>query len=154
MLTLTMRREHEDAKGDGFGARQRIRDGAGAGATGGDEFVDILQVQQLLIDSGVQGNGTGRARGVRAIRDQGLGDGRGGRLLDTFGPTTPYYYGGYGQHHGTPTTSVDDLVALWFSGPSAPGALVTLQKFYAKPEWPLVTLQKLYVRPEWPLVTS
>lgn len=117
MLTLTMRREHEDSKGEGY-VRQRSRDG---GATGGDEFVDILQVQQLLIDSGGNGNGSrNRGRGRDPVQ---ANEGR-GRLLDTFG-TPPYYYGGYGQHHPPTSTNVDDLVALWFAGPTATGAFNT-----------------------------
>lgn len=110
-----MRRENEDSKGDGY-TRQRSRDG---GATGGDEFVDILQVQQLLIDSGGNPNGNrNRGRGRDPVPPV---DSR-GRLLDAFA-TPPYYYSGYTQHHTSPATSVDDLVALWFAGPTTSGAL-------------------------------
>lgn len=123
MLTLAMRREHEDSKNnnnnnnnsDGY-TRQRSRDNA----TGGDEFVDILQVQQLLLDSGVPTNGSGRNRSGRGRDQAPTIDGR-GRLLDAF-PAQSYYYGGYGQHHApAAAASVDDLVALWFAGPTASG---------------------------------
>lgn len=113
MLTLTMRREHESAKGDGY-TRQRSRESA----TGGDEFVDILQVQQLLLDGAVPTNpGTrARARAAAPAHPAAPNDGR-GRIADSFAPPT-YYYGGYSQHHSNPPASVDDLVALWFAGPS------------------------------------
>lgn len=125
MLTLAMRREHEDSKNnnnnnnsDGY-TRQRSRDNA----TGGDEFVDILQVQQLLLDSGVPSNGNGRNRGRGREQPPPI-DGR-GRLLDAF-PAQSYYYGSYGQHHApTAAASVDDLVALWFAGPTASGVFAS-----------------------------
>lgn len=120
-----MRREHDDTKGDGH-AQQRPREGSAATGGGssssaaataaavGDEFVDILQVQQLLLDtSGGAGSGNG-----------GRGRGRGReppppRLLDASAFAAPsYYYGSYGTHLTPPATSVDDLVALWFAGPS------------------------------------
>lgn len=98
MLALTMRREHEDTRSN------RESD---AVSTGADEFVDILQVQQLLLDGG------------RREPPPPPPEGR-ARLLDAF--TTPPYYltppPGYAQQ----TTSVDDLVALWFAGgPSGSG---------------------------------
>lgn len=141
MLTLTMRREHENSKGDGY-TRQRSRGGDNnntssnsATATGGDEFVDILQVQQLLLDGAVSAaanGGRNRGRGPppppsslttttttssHPHSNVQAADGR-GRILDTF-PTPTYYYGGYTQHHSASTASVDDLVALWFAGPSS-----------------------------------
>lgn len=131
MLTLTMRREHENSKGDGY-TRQRSRDNNNtsnsASATGGDEFVDILQVQQLLLDGAVSANG-GRNRGRGPPppphpHPNAPADGR-GRILDSFPPPT-YYYGGYTQHHSASAASVDDLVALWFAGPS-PGVCLIIQ---------------------------
>lgn len=125
MLTLTMRREHEDVRNDAGGgsgyARQRSRESA----TSGDEFVDILQVQQLLLDgsAGGVGNGIARARNPRGgAGNYGVSGAEPprGRLLDFAANAPPYYYGGYG-HHTPPTTSVDDLVALWFAGPSGSG---------------------------------
>lgn len=130
MLTLAMRREHEDSKNnnnsDGY-TRQRSRDNNNA--TGGDEFVDILQVQQLLLDSGVPANGNGRGGRVGRGRDHQPAaiDGR-GRLLDAFS-TQPYYYGSYGQHAPATAASVDDLVALWFAGPSASGVFYSFYFF-------------------------
>lgn len=121
MLTLAMRREHEDSKGDGY-AQQRSRDEHDAAATG-DEFVDILQVQQLLLESGAPAAGGARGRGRgREQPPPTTADGR-GRLLDAFAAPSSYYYGGYGSavHHTPPATSVDDLVALWFAGPSISG---------------------------------
>lgn len=112
MLTLAMRREHEDTKGDGYG-QQRSREPAAAG----DEFVDILQVQQLLLEGGTPASG-GRGRG-RGREQPPPTEGR-GRLLDAFAAPSSYYYGSYG-HHTPPATSVDDLVALWFAGPSISG---------------------------------
>lgn len=142
MLTLAMRREqHEDTKNNnntntnnnnnsdsGFNTRhlQRSSHHRDNIATGGDEFVDILQVQQLLLESGVPNtNGNGRNSGIRTGRGRDTSiDGR-GRLLDAF-PAQSYYYGGYGQHHHAPAAaaSVDDLVALWFAGPTASGVCV------------------------------
>jgi hypothetical protein len=99
MLALTMRREHDEPRSD------RPRDAVPA-ATGGDEFVDILQVQQLLLDGG-------RGREPPPPPPDGRA-----RLLDAFAAPAYYYGPGYGQ----PTSSVDDLVALWFAGgPSATG---------------------------------
>lgn len=115
MLSLAMRREQEDSKGDGYA---RARDPAGTG----DEFVDILQVQQLLLDSGGAANG-GRGRG-RGREPPPPAEGR-GRQLDAaaaaFAAPPSYYYGSYGTHHTPPAASVDDLVALWFAGPSNTG---------------------------------
>lgn len=110
MLTLTMRREDEDSKGDAY-TRQRTRDGA----TGGDEFVDISQVQQLLLDAPTNG-GHSHGRGRDLVPLSSPVEAR-GRLLEAF-PTPHYYYGGYTQHNIQPTATVDDLVALWFTGPS------------------------------------
>lgn len=129
MLTLAMRREHDDPKGDGH-AQQRPREGSAAATGGGnggcsgaadsDEFVDILQVQQLLLDSGGAGptnGGRGRGRGREPPPP---------RLLDASAFAAPsYYYGSYGTHLTPPATSVDDLVALWFAGPSTSGAFLT-----------------------------
>lgn len=120
-----MRREHEDTKGDGCYTRQRSRGEANTNsATGGDEFVDILQVQQLLLDGAVPANGGGRSRGRGRDPPPTQNPDTRGRLLDAFAAPS-YYYGGYAtaasQHHATPTASVDDLVALWFAGPTAPG---------------------------------
>lgn len=131
-----MRRgEHDDTKGDGH-AQQRPREisatatGGGSGAVAaaaaaaaaaGDEFVDILQVQQLLLD-------TGGTFGPSANGGRGRGRGREPpppRLLDatTAAYAAPsYYYGNYGTHLTPPAASVDDLVALWFAGPSTSGA--------------------------------
>lgn len=123
MLTLTMRREHENSKGESY-TRQRSRDSA----TGGDEFVDILQVQQLLLDGAVPTNGgRSRGRGPAPSHPTTPTDGR-GRIIDSFAPPA-YYYGGYTQHHNTQAASVDDLVALWFAGPSS-GVLTYLENLF------------------------
>ncbi|KAF5269348.1 hypothetical protein FQA39_LY08740 [Lamprigera yunnana] len=107
-----MRREDDDSKGDAYNS-QRSREHA----TGGDEFVDISQVQQLLLESSSNG-GNSRGRGRESLFPPPI-DNR-GRMLDTFS-TQHYYYAGYGQQqHVLPSaTSVDDLVAMWFGGPSA-----------------------------------
>nr|XP_015837968.1 PREDICTED: early growth response protein 1 isoform X1 [Tribolium castaneum] len=78
---MTMRRERDETRSD------RERD---AGAA--DEFVDILQVQQLLLDGGRREPPPAQAA--------------------TY-PPPPYYLG---QGYGQPAASVDDLVALWFAG--------------------------------------
>lgn len=119
MLTLAMRREEEDSKGDGY-ARQR--DTASSAA---EEFVDILQVQQLLLDSGGAPANGGRTRERGREPPPPPSDPR-SRLLDAaaLAAAAPpsYYYGSYGTHHTTPpAASVDDLVALWFAGPSTSG---------------------------------
>nr|XP_022919611.1 early growth response protein 1-A-like [Onthophagus taurus] len=146
MLTLAMRREHEDRAaraGDAYGRHQGVHSGGNGvdgisgnsgvvgvsgggfgfgsgGAVSGDEFVDILQVQQLLLDGGSRGrSGIGGVREPVTAPDAVSPSPAPSRLLDAV-PAPSYYYGGYGQH-GPPTTSVDDLVALWFAGPSAPG---------------------------------
>lgn len=131
---VAMRRERDDhlpRGGDATGARRRSRE-SGVGAVS-DEFIDILQVQQLLLDSGTAANG-GRSQRYRARDPANTGA---GRISDVF-PTPSYYYGsgngggggggggGFGQHHhlvaaASSSTSVDDLVALWFAGPSVSG---------------------------------
>ena len=135
---VAMRRERDDhlpRGGDATGGRRRSRE-TGVGAVS-DEFIDILQVQQLLLDSGTAPNG-GRSQRYRG-RDPGNTAGA-GRISDVVFPTPSYYYGsgnaggggagggggGFGQHHHLATaasssTSVDDLVALWFAGPSVSG---------------------------------
>lgn len=77
--------------------------------TTNDEFVDILQVQQLLI------NDTRRELPPAPLH---LSQPH-GRIADTFAPSAGYYYGAYQQPQTS--TSVDDLVAMWFAGPSASG---------------------------------
>lgn len=126
MLTLAMRREHDDTKGDGHAQQQRPREGS-ASATGGDssvtatdEFVDILQVQQLLLDtSSASTTTTSAGNGGRGGRGRGR-EPPPPRLLDASSAfaAPSYYYGSYGTHLTPPATSVDDLVALWFAGPS------------------------------------
>lgn len=129
MLTLAMRRQHEDSKDDGH-AQQRSREGSGAATggsggnsgatTGGDEFVDILQVQQLLLDTSNTGPGANGGRGRGRGREPPPP-----RLLDASAFAAPsYYYGSYGTHLTPPAASVDDLVALWFAGPSTSGAFL------------------------------
>lgn len=124
MLTLTMRREDDESKGDAY-SRQRTRDSA----TGGDEFVDISQVQQLLLDApGNAGYTRGRGRELHSQPSTSM-DNR-GRLLDAY-TTQHYYYGGYGQHHvPQAATSVDDLVALWFAGPSTSSGVFLVVKLF------------------------
>ncbi|KAG5893958.1 hypothetical protein JTB14_027706 [Gonioctena quinquepunctata] len=90
MLALTMRREDRPPRVPVTNA--------------GDEFVDILQVQQLLINEN--------------RREQASSSNQ-SRFSDTFGAPS-YYYGGYQPSHQA-ATSVDDLVALWFSGSTAAG---------------------------------
>lgn len=123
MLTLTMRREDDDSKSDAY-TRQRSRDSA---TGGGDEFVDISQVQQLLLDAPANGGhsrGRGREFPPPPPPPPPSADNR-GRLLDAFA-APHYYYGGYGQHHAQPAASVDDLVALWFAGPSTSSGVCLL----------------------------
>lgn len=115
-----MHRESEDSgAGEGTSrhwppsSSQTRRPGASSAV---EEFVDILQVQQLLLDSGGRGRGAGEPPGYPP-------------------PPGAYYHGGYGGHHHhqqhlhqhqhapvLPTSStVDDLVAMWFAGSSAAG---------------------------------
>lgn len=77
--------------------------------TTNDEFVDILQVQQLLIND--------NRRDIPPVpvhHPQPHG-----RIQDNFPTPTGYYYGTYQQPQAP--TSVDDLVAMWFAGPSTSG---------------------------------
>lgn len=77
--------------------------------TANDEFVDILQVQQLLINE--------NRRDIPPVpvhHPQSHG-----RIPESFPPPPGYYYGAYQQPQTS--TSVDDLVAMWFSGPSTSG---------------------------------
>lgn len=110
MLTLAMRREREDSASDDYQGllRQRSRDS--------DEFVDILQVQQLLLENS---GGTNATTGTR--RTSRVSQPSASRLLDTIPPGPPYYYGSYGQHTTAPCTNVEDLVAMWFAGSSSAG---------------------------------
>ncbi|XP_076259845.1 zinc finger domain-containing protein striped isoform X3 [Rhynchophorus ferrugineus] len=77
----------------------------------GDEFVDILQVQQLLLDSnrrespGYHGSITQSGVPPRLMMDS---------LVTA---TTPYYYGNPSYHQtppGSAGTSMDELVSMWF----------------------------------------
>ncbi|XP_044258922.1 early growth response protein 1-B [Tribolium madens] len=96
LALMTMRREHDETRSD----RERERDAGGA-----DEFVDILQVQQLLLDGGRREPPPPRLLDAAAA---------------AFPPPTYYLGQGYGQS----ATSVDDLVALWFAaGPTPAGSL-------------------------------
>lgn len=79
--------------------------------TTSDEFVDILQVQQLLINE--------RSREAvphppQTFQPPAVAT----RVPENFG----YYYGGYQQPQTS--ASVDDLVAMWFAGPSTTGKKV------------------------------
>ncbi|XP_045465669.1 early growth response protein 2b isoform X1 [Harmonia axyridis] len=123
MLTmLTMHRESEDSTtGEGTSrhwppvSAQPRRPGLSSAE---EEFVDILQVQQLLLDSGSRGRGGGEPSSY------------------VHPPAVYHYHGGYGGHHHQPhfhqhqhapvlptSSTVDDLVALWFAGSSASGTL-------------------------------
>ncbi|GLV31143.1 stripe [Carabus blaptoides fortunei] len=132
MLTLAMRRERDDSNSDDYQnlfSRQRSRES--------DEFVDILQVQQLLLEGGITGGqntipsaGTSSNGNVRTVRTSSAAaavrrdsaDGRGRALLEVLPPGPPFYYGtGYGQHAPPPCASVEDLVAMWFAGTSTAG---------------------------------
>lgn len=95
-----------------------------------------VQVQQLLLDTTQlapnNGNGTrGRAAvgvGLPLLPPPEAGSNGRGRLLDAFATSHHYYHGGgYVQHvPPTPTTNVEDLVALWFAGPSTSGLFLFL----------------------------
>lgn len=87
-----MRREYDDSEERQRSHQRRDAESAAAATASGDEFVDILQVQQLLLEGG-------RGPPPPPVR-----------LLDA----APTYCYGYGAQHGS--TSVDDLVALWFAG--------------------------------------
>lgn len=112
MLTLAMRREREDSSDDfpGAVARQRSRDS--------DEFVDILQVQQLLLEAGrpplldapLTQLGPPSSIGQHHLQHHGVNQPP---------PPPPFYYSG--QHAAAPCASVEDLVAMWFAGSSATG---------------------------------
>ncbi|KAL1506112.1 hypothetical protein ABEB36_005537 [Hypothenemus hampei] len=106
MLTLTMRHsQHSDST--------RNTSAAGISSNNnGDEFVDILQVQQILLDS---------TRRESAALHQPQPGTSSRSAMDTLTTTTPtYYYGNPSYHHQTPPgsagTNMDDLVAMWFSG--------------------------------------
>lgn len=118
-LTFRMRRKSDEESSDRRDATP---------ATGGtEEYVDILQVQQLLLQDGTRctGGGGGGGRDGREPPPQQDYSTR-ARLLDaaTAYAAPSYYYGtpGYGQSTGT----VDDLVALWFAGGSSTAAGVFL----------------------------
>lgn len=108
MLTLAMRRERDDSCSEEYQGlfRQRSRDS--------DEFVDILQVQQLLLETNGGTNTNSRPRTTRnSTQHRGY--------IDTLPPGPPYYYGSYGQHTGSSCTNMEDLVAMWFAGSSNTG---------------------------------
>lgn len=113
-----MRREYDDAKGQGDACRDRE---SGGGATGSDEFVDILQVQQLLLDGPSSSVYRSRGRARDQYQAPSPNTSR-GRLLDalvTPASSSSYYLTGYSAHQQTP--NVDDLVALWFAGNTSSG---------------------------------
>lgn len=109
MLTLAMRRERDDSCSEEYQGlfRQRSRES--------DEFVDILQVQQLLLDT--NGTASNNSRPRPSVRNNNQQRG----YIETLPPGTPYYYGSYGQHTGSSCTNMEDLVAMWFAGSTAPG---------------------------------
>lgn len=108
MLTLAMRRERNDSCSEEYQGlfRQRSRDS--------DEFVDILQVQQLLLETNGGASTSSRARPARNSTQQRS-------YIDTLPPGAPYYYGSYGQHAGSSCNNMEDLVAMWFAGTSTAG---------------------------------
>lgn len=89
--------------------------------TTSEEFVDILQVQQLLL------NETRREQAAHAAQASSsslhVPQVRAGEVAGS-----GYYYGGYQTIPGPATSastsaSVDELVAMWFSGSQASGEL-------------------------------
>ncbi|XP_019763246.2 early growth response protein 1-B isoform X1 [Dendroctonus ponderosae] len=113
MLTLAMRHsQHSDTT--------RVPPSGIGSSNNGDEFVDILQVQQILLDSNRR-----EPAGLHPVTTQ---PGVPPRLvMDTLGTTSSYYYGNPTYHQtppGSAGASMDDLVAMWFSGgPSTSGSL-------------------------------
>ncbi|XP_066146493.1 early growth response protein 1-A-like isoform X1 [Euwallacea fornicatus] len=110
MLTLAMRpSQHSDVT--------RVpSSGLSTNNNNGDEFVDILQVQQILLDSNRRDPG-----GLHPAPSQVPP-----RLV--MDATTSSYYYSTPTYHQTPPgsagASMDELVAMWFSGgPSASSAL-------------------------------
>lgn len=76
-----------------------------------DEFVDILQVQQLLINDNRR-----ELPPVPILHPQPHG-----RIAESFPSPSGYYYGTHQQSQAS--TSVDDLVAMWLAGPSTSGKM-------------------------------
>lgn len=117
MLALMMRREGDEPQDSPFlppppPPRPRARHT--------EEFVDISQVQQLLLETG-----PGQAMGGQMMMMGGQGTmgqgGMGGQSSMMSGrsrqmPPQPYYVPCPQQN-----ASVEDLVALWFSGTPAQG---------------------------------
>ncbi|KAF7283404.1 hypothetical protein GWI33_000678 [Rhynchophorus ferrugineus] len=91
----------------------------------GDEFVDILQVQQLLLDSnrrespGYHGSITQSGVPPRLMMDS---------LVTA---TTPYYYGNPSYHQtppGSAGTSMDELVSMWFGSSQTTSGLTPVKR--------------------------
>lgn len=126
MLTLMMRREHSD--------NTRV-----PSATSSDsEFVDILQVQQLLLDGSTRGGGQHHHHHQLHPGGESRSSSQGNIPGYYFGSTTHNYHS-YHQHQNVgpstshqqmaalatqtaPPTSVDDLVAMWFAGGGTGGS--------------------------------
>ncbi|XP_060526354.1 early growth response protein 1-B-like isoform X1 [Cylas formicarius] len=112
MITLAMRNIHSD-----LNRVQSTANNHNNNNNNGDEFVDILQVQQLLLD-GNRRDPMGFQNPQQTIP---------GRVMDGIGGSgpPPYYYGNpYQAPPGSAGTSMEDLVAMWFSGgPSTSGTL-------------------------------
>nr|CAH7766245.1 unnamed protein product [Callosobruchus chinensis] len=139
MISLAMRREDRPSTSSKLPP-----------STPTDEFVDILQVQQLLINDSRRDSHPGTS---------GVHSSMGGEPGTSQGHSRPppleaaaYYYGGPQGHHFHPTTpgsaSVDELVAMWLSSGTAPSDDCTPNFEVGFPFNPLFHKQPFGVRGE------
>nr|CAD7393308.1 unnamed protein product [Timema cristinae] len=112
MLTLAMRRAEEVPDEGGSNSHQPPP------AVNPEEYVDILQVQQILLE------GTNRRTRAPPAAGSFPPDQRGRMILEGYPHPhhpPPYYYSNYAQHQQAQAPSVEELFALWF-GSAVPGS--------------------------------
>nr|CAD7586403.1 unnamed protein product [Timema genevievae] len=112
MLTLAMRRAEEVPDEGGSNSHQPPP------AVNPEEYVDILQVQQILLE------GTNRRTRAPPAAGSFPPDQRGRMILEGYPHPhhpPPYYYSNYAQHQQAQAPSVEELFALWF-GSTVPGS--------------------------------
>nr|CAD7457029.1 unnamed protein product [Timema tahoe] len=112
MLTLAMRRAEEVPDEGGSNSHQPPP------AVNPEEYVDILQVQQILLE------GTNRRTRATPAAGSFPPDQRGRMILEGYPHPhhpPPYYYSNYAQHQQAQAPSVEELFALWF-GSTVPGS--------------------------------
>ncbi|XP_063231695.1 early growth response protein 1 isoform X3 [Bacillus rossius redtenbacheri] len=91
-----------------------------------DEFVDILQVQQLLLGSSASADGDQRGRVILEGFPHHLH-----HQQHQQPPAAPFYLGGYAQHQQP--ASVEDLFALWLGASSTPAGSLAPEELSLDP---------------------